>query len=76
MEKEQLLTPKFLVAFVMADIEINLLQNEEQNTYKKKSIFTRDEIIEQLEATSIKICDTIEQAGILLDEPLKCRELV
>jgi hypothetical protein len=63
-EKEQLLTAKLLIAFVLADIEVFLLQNEEQTDYSNKRNFTREEIINQLESTGSKIIENIYRNGL------------
>jgi hypothetical protein len=70
-EKEQLLTAKVLIAFVLADIEVFLLQNEEQTDYSNKRNFTREEIINQLESTGSKIIETFIEMGLRLDKPLE-----
>ena len=70
-EKEQLLTAKLLIAFVLADIEVFLLQNEEQTDYSNKRNFTREEIINQLESTGSKLIRTFIEMGLRLDKPLE-----
>ena len=70
-EKEELLTAKLLIAFVLADIEVFLLQNEEQTDYSNKRNFTREEIINQLESTGSKLIRTFIQMGLRLDKPLE-----
>lgn len=70
-EKEELLTAKLLIAFVLADIEVFLLQNEEQTDYSNKRNFTREEIINQLESTGSKLIRTFIEMGLLLDKPLE-----
>jgi hypothetical protein len=70
-EKEELLTAKLLIAFVLADIEVFLLQNEEQTDYSNKRNFTREEIINQLESTGSKLIRTFIEMGLRLDKPLE-----
>ena len=66
-----MLTAELLIAFVLADIEVFLLQNEEQTDYSNKSNFTREEIINQLESTGSKLIRTFIEMGLRLDKPLE-----
>ena len=70
-EKEELLTAELLIAFVLADIEVFLLQNKEQTDYSNKRNFTRQEIINQLESTGSKLIRTFIEMGLRLDKPLE-----
>tara|TARA_R110002020_G_scaffold454033_1_gene669298 strand:+ start:243 stop:524 length:282 start_codon:yes stop_codon:yes gene_type:complete len=70
-EKEQSLTAELLIAFVLADVEVFLLQNKEQTDYSNKRNFTREEIVHQLESTASKLTKTLSEMGLRLDKPLE-----
>ena len=54
-QTEDELTIKTLLAMVMADIDIFLLQNKEQTADNDKKSFSREEIREQLKKSFYKI---------------------
>jgi hypothetical protein len=65
------LTPSLLIAFVLSDIEIFLLQNESQTDYKEQDAFTRDEIMNQLHQTGMKMLNVLKDSGeVKLFEPI------
>lgn len=70
LNEDSALTPSLLISFVLADIEIFLLQNESQTDYKEQDTFTRDEIINQLRETGSKMYAVLKQSGVKLDEPI------
>ena len=70
LNEDSALTPSLLISFVLADIEIFLLQNESQTDYKEQDTFTRDEIINQLRETGSKMYAVLRQSGVKLDEPI------
>lgn len=70
LNEDSALTPSLLIAFVLADIEIFLLQNESQTDYKEQDTFTRDEIINQLHETGSKMYAVLKESGVKLDEPI------
>ena len=70
LNEDSKLTPSLLIAFVLSDIEIFLLQNESQTDYKEQDAFTRDEIMNQLHQTGMKMLDVLKESGVKLFEPI------
>lgn len=68
MEKDSL-TISSLIAIIMADIEIFLLMEEDQETLKKKK-YTADEVKQQLFETAFKFGEILDGVGIDVDLPL------
>jgi len=68
------LTPSLLIAFVLSDIEIFLLQDESQTDYKEQYMFTRDEIMNQLHETGMKMLHVLKESGVKLFEPIDVYE--
>ena len=65
------LSIKFLVATVIADIDIFLLQTEDQMEDNDKEFFTKSEIREQLSKIMIKTCKAMDKAGFNIEKTLE-----
>ena len=63
------LTPANLIAMTMADIDIFLLREDDQETDKNK-VFTVDEIRHHLELTIKKISTVCRDLGLDMDSPI------
>jgi len=68
--KEKLLDINYLVAFVLSDVDIFLLREQDQETDKQKT-FTTDEIRNQLMQTGQKIYKCMKENGIDIYKPLE-----
>ena len=53
-----------------ADIEVKLLLEDDQETYKEK-LFSKDEIMEQMEKSMIALLKILNNAGYEIHESLK-----
>lgn len=69
MDKSNNLNLESLLAITMADIDIFLLKEEDQETDKNK-LYSAEEIRHQLEETMIKMTNTLEKLGLNLSKPL------
>lgn len=72
-EKDELDEPmdmEYLVAFVLADIDVFLFQNEDQTADNSKDVYTRDEVRTQMQKTGVKIVQTMERMGFNVNAPL------
>lgn len=65
-----------VIAWTLSDIEIFLLKNEDQETFKDQATFTRDEILYQLWETCHVLNRALERAGFDVDKPLEFDPLV
>lgn len=61
---------EYLVAFVLADIDVCLFLNESQTADNNKDIYTRKEVREQMQKTGLKIIQTMERIGFNVNAPL------
>lgn len=66
------ITIKALVAMIMADIEIGLLKEADQETDINK-VFTNEEIREQLDKTGKRIISALKVSHIDVDENIKTK---
>ena len=66
----KLLNIEYLIALIMADIDIFLLQNKEQ-TEDLDKMYDKDDIRAQLHYTSYKIIKILLQAGYDIQKPLQ-----
>ena len=62
---------KSLVAMVVADIDIFLLQAEDQTEDNDKEFFTKSEIRGQLHKTMINTCKAMHKVGFNIEKPLE-----
>jgi hypothetical protein len=69
-DSQKPLSLKSLVAIIMADIDIFLLKEEDQETDRVNKLFTVNEIREHLTKTMAKSCDVLKKAGFNIDKPL------
>lgn len=69
MKEPELLSIKGLIALTMADIEIFLTMESDQKKIKEK-LYSRDEIVNQLESSGKKICKVLVELGYNIDNPL------
>jgi len=67
-------TLRDIVAIVVSDVDIFLLQNKEQTEDLEKDNFTKEEIRNQLLKTVDNICSGITMAGINIDKPLNFKD--
>jgi len=54
---------EYLIAFLLSDIDINLLQNEEQTGDNDKEHYTKEEIRKQLSSTGGKFVAVLKELG-------------
>jgi hypothetical protein len=67
---DDLLNLESLLAFMLSDIDINLLQNEEQTGDNDKEYYTKEEIREQLSSTGGKFIAVLKDLGYDIKKPL------
>ena len=70
--EQQKVNLKFIIAHIMADIDIFLLQDETQ-TKDLDKVYTKEEIREQLHKTANKMVSTLKQLGFDLDSTLQMK---
>ncbi|GLU56466.1 hypothetical protein Dfri01_59270 [Dyadobacter frigoris] len=68
-EDSELITVNWLLSSFCADVEIFLLREEDQETYKEK-VYNRDEIIDQLKFSLKKYTNLLSTCGINIDKPI------
>jgi len=68
--KNEELNLKSLIAVIVADIDVYLLQNEEQTGDNDKESFTREEIRNQLSSTMSNVSNALLKLGYDIEEPL------
>lgn len=61
---------EYLIGFILSDIDINLLQNEEQTGDNKKENFTKEDIREQLSSTGGKFIAVLKDLNYDMSKPL------
>ena len=66
----KLLNIEYLIALIMADIDIFLLQNKEQ-TEDLDKVYDKDDVRAQLHYTYYKIIKVLLQAGYDIKKPLQ-----
>ncbi len=66
----KLLNIEYLIALIMADIDIFLLHNKEQ-TEDLDKVYDKDDVRAQLHYTSYKIIKVLLQAGYDIKKPLQ-----
>ena len=64
------LNMKYLIAFLLADIDIFLLQSKAQSGDNEKEFFTREEIREQLKKSGKKMCEVLSRSGIDIEKTI------
>ncbi len=67
---DDLLNLEYLLAFMLSDIDINLLQNEEQTGDNDKEHYTKEEIRKQLSSTGGKFIAVLKDLGYDMKKPL------
>jgi hypothetical protein len=67
---DDLLNLESLLAFMLSDIDINLLQNEEQTGDNDKDHYTKEEIRKQLSSTGGKFIAVLKDLGYDMNKPL------
>ena len=70
MKNDEELNLQWLLSFTMADIDIFLLKEDDQET-DKAQLYTKEEIRLQLEKSLIKILTVIRDCGYDIQTPLK-----
>lgn len=70
MTEKDKLTPAHLIALTLADVDIFLLKESDQETDKSRT-FTALEVREQLQHTADKIQSTLMDIGLDMTSPIK-----
>lgn len=74
-ENDELLNIKNLIALIIADIDIFLLQNDKQ-TEDLDKLYDKYEIREQLHKSGQKIINVLEKYGYNIDKPLNADKII
>jgi hypothetical protein len=61
---------EYLIAFLLSDIDINLLQNEEQTGDNDQEHYTKEEIRKQLSNTGGKFIAVLKDLNYDMSKPL------
>jgi hypothetical protein len=61
---------EYLIGFILSDIDINLLQNEDQTGDNEKENFTKEDIREQLSSTGGKFIAVLKDLNYDMSKPL------
>ena len=61
---------EYLIAFMLSDIDKNLLQNEEQTGDNDQEHYTKKEVREQLQNTGGKFISVLKDLGYDMNKPL------
>ena len=61
---------EYLIAFMLSDIDKNLLQNEEQTGDNDQEHYTKKEVREQLQNTGGKFIAVLKDLGYDMNKPL------
>jgi hypothetical protein len=61
---------EYLIGFILSDIDINLLQNENQTGDNEKENFTKEDIREQLSSTGGKFIAVLKDLNYDMSKPL------